>query len=143
MKIEQIKPEETYPLRLGVLKTCDAYQYKYEGDFDESSYHFGAIVEDRIIAIVSLIATSNPHIEEKKQMQLRGMAVSYLLQEIKIGERLVKHVVEFCENRGYKILWCNARENAVEFYKKQGFKIFSQPFNIENVGIHYQMYFDL
>ena len=38
------------------------------------------------------------------------------------------------------LLWCNARIIAVEFYKKIGFQIKGEEFDIPDIGKHYFMY---
>lgn len=35
------------------------------------------------------------------------------------------------------IIWLNAREKAVSFYKKMGYQKIGQPFTIGDIGIHY------
>lgn len=55
------------------------------------------------------------------------------IQFIEYSETLLK-------KKDIKILWCNAREVAANFYNKNGFKITSKPFNIETIGKHFIMY---
>ena len=38
------------------------------------------------------------------------------------------------------LLWCNARIIAIEFYKKIGFQIKGEEFDIADIGKHYFMY---
>ena len=139
MIIKQIKAKETYPLRLSVLKTCEAYIYQYQGDFNQTTQHFGAFINDKLIGIVSLMQSDNP-LFKGNQMQLRGMAVAINQQGKAIGAKLVLHVKEICKQQNVDILWCNAREKAVDFYQKQAFEIIGQSFDIEHVGMHYTMY---
>ena len=37
------------------------------------------------------------------------------------------------------MVWCNARINAVAFYKKEGFKIIGDEFEIPDIGPHFLM----
>ena len=120
MIIKQIKANETYPLRLSVLKTCDDYIYQYQGDFDKETMHFGAFIDDKLVGIASLMQNNNPLFNEK-QFQLRGMAVATTHHSKNIGSKLVAHIITICEQQNTTILWCNAREKAIDFYKKQGF----------------------
>ena len=138
MIIKQIQATDTYPLRLSVLKTCEEYIYQYKGDFDRDTLHFGVFISNEIVGIVSLMKATNPQLKGT-QMQLRGMAVSSLFQDKGIGAKLVAHCISTVKENGLDILWCNAREKARNFYKKQGFKILGNPFFIEHVGIHYLM----
>jgi len=140
MIIKQISAKETYPLRLSVLKTCDEYIYQYQGDFDKKTVHFGCFSKNILIGIVTVMEKSNPLLNNK-QFQLRGMAVSKEFQKNGVGALLVNKVKEFCIENNANVLWCNARENAVNFYRKQGFKIQGEVFHIEHVGNHFVMAF--
>ena len=48
MIVEKIATTATYALRLSVLKTCEAYNYKYKGDFDKTTTHYGAFLSDKL-----------------------------------------------------------------------------------------------
>ena len=138
MIIKQIKANETYPLRLSVLKTCDEYIYQYQGDFDKETMHFGAFIDDELVGIVSLMQNNNPFFNGK-QIQLRGMAVATNQHGKNIGTKLVAHIITICKQQNIAVLWCNAREKAIDFYKKQGFTLEGKPFTIKHVGMHYTM----
>ena len=75
------------------------------------------------------------------QLQIRGMAIAKKWQGNKVGEKLITHI-RLLDKKSITI-WCNAREKAVQFYQKQGFKIKGSSFNIKNVGIHYVMYLEI
>ncbi len=139
MIIKIIKPEETYPLRLEVLKTSKDYIYKYRGDFNDTTIHFSLFEKDKCAGIVSLMEISNPLFKER-QMQLRGMAVSVDFQSKGVGSRLIEKSVSYCQENNIGVVWCNARENAVDFYKNHGFNIIGDKFFIEHVCFHYLMY---
>lgn len=38
------------------------------------------------------------------------------------------------------VIWFNARQSAVEFYKKLNYQIIDKPFEIGEIGTHYIMY---
>jgi len=138
--IKQILAKETYPLRLSVLKTCDEYVYQYQGDFDKRTVHFGVFSQDILVGIVTVMEKIH-HSLKGKQFQLRGMAVHKSFQKKGIGAKLVEKVKAYCIEQKTSFLWCNAREKAVSFYKKQGFKAQSDVFYIEHVGNHFMMVF--
>ena len=139
---KQITAVETSKLRLEVLKTCEEYEYKYQGDFDKNTIHLAAFKSNNLIGIVSLMKTSNNSFKGK-QMQLRGMAIQKSYQGKNIGAKLINKCVLFCSDREINLIWCNAREESVDFYKKQGFEIHGESFHIKNVGTHYLMSFNL
>lgn len=43
------------------------------------------------------------------------------------------------EHAGGAELWCNARLEAVDFYRRAGFDVVSEPFDIAGIGPHVVM----
>lgn len=56
------------------------------------------------------------------------------------GNLIIEYAEALLKKKNINILWCNAREIAVNFYNKNGFQITGSPFNIETVGKHYTMF---
>lgn len=139
--IKEIPALETFSVRQPVLRpgkpieTCH-----FEGDNLESTKHFGLFSNEKLAGIASLFIHSTPFIKEEPQFQLRGMAVLPEFQKKGLGEALVKHAENNALERGGKIIWFNAREIAVAFYKKLGYEIIGEPFDIADIGKHYVMY---
>jgi len=77
---------------------------------------------------------------ETPQYQLRGMAVLKPFQGKGLGEFILRHGDVLLKEKNAKIIWCNARENAVHFYKKNAYQIIGEPFNIKDIGLHNVMY---
>ena len=75
-----------------------------------------------------------------EQFQLRGMAVLKPYQNKGFGNLLLNKAEELVTQRKGTLIWCNAREVAVTFYKKNGFEIIDKPFVIPKIGLHYVMY---
>ncbi len=139
VKIKSIDVEETYPLRISVLKTCESYEYKYKGDFDSETIHFGVFKENKLIGIASLMTSKNLLFDDN-QLQIRGMAINDNMHNKGIGSLLIKHIIDYSLKENISTVWCNARVTARNFYKKQGFVISGKPFHIKNVGMHNIMY---
>jgi predicted N-acetyltransferase YhbS len=140
--IKKITAVETYKIRLEVLKTCEAYLYKYQGDFLDTTIHFGAFNHNKHIGIVSLMR--NEHINfNERQVQLRGMAVLQKSQGKKVGKKLINVCVDEAKKNNIHLIWCNVRDYSVDFYKKQGFIITEEKFFIKNVCDHYLMYLQI
>lgn len=142
IKLKKITPEETYKLRLKVLKTCEEYEYKYQNDFDDTTVHFGAFRNEENIGIVSVMENNHPYFKGK-QMQLRGMAVLNSEQGNGVGNDLIKALIKESVVRKSDLIWCNARDYSVKFYEKQGFKTKGEKFFIKNVCDHYVMFLQL
>ena len=141
MEIKKISSLETYPVRHEVLrkgKPIETCQFK--GDDDENTVHFGLYQKEQLIGIISIFKEKNELFSEINQFQIRGMAVLEEFQGKGFGAELVKAAENHCINFNTNLIWFNARENAVPFYKKLDYKIIGDSFLIPDVGIHFVMY---
>lgn len=141
MEIKKITAFDTIIVRHPVLRpgkpieTCH-----FEGDDLPTTAHYGLYVENLLIAVISAFKVQNKLFSEENQYQIRGMAVLEEFQKKGFGEELLKH----CENeisvaKG-ELIWFNARETAVGFYKKSGYEILGDQFEIPDVGPHYILF---
>ncbi|MFN9985537.1 MAG: GNAT family N-acetyltransferase [Pirellula sp.] len=55
-----------------------------------------------------------------------------------VGGELLNYVHRMAKLHGWE-LWCNARESAVSFYAKYGWRVEGEPFEIPKIGPHYVM----
>ena len=138
IQIKKISAEETYPIRLEVLRNNIPLPHTFNGDFDENTFHLGAFKNNQLIAVSSFMKVSEPEFKGS-QYQLRGMATLVLFQGSGAGKLMVEDAVERLKRSSIDVLWCNARVIAVPFYEKQGFLTFGELFDIKHVGPHYVM----
>ena len=104
----------------------------YDLSKDKDDIHIGLFDGDVILA--SLILTDSG----SGTIKMRQVAVDDSRQGHGLGSKLVKYADEYARDKGYKLIHCNARDTAKEFYLKQGYKVVGDEF-IE-VGIkHYYM----
>ncbi len=75
--------------------------------------------------------------KNKNEIQLMQMAVEDLMQGQDIGKGLVEFATEVAKKNGFSEVFCHARENAIEFYLKQGFEVHGDFF--EEVGIQHKL----
>ncbi|MFI2743917.1 GNAT family N-acetyltransferase [Zhouia sp. PK063] len=143
-EIELISTLQTIHVRHEVLRrgkpveTCN-----FDGDNDESTTHFGAIVNHQVVGVVSLMKKNNLIFNSKKQYQLRGMAVLPEFRKLNLGKSLIVNAEVYLKNKNVDFLWMNAREIAMKFYEKNGYKIHGEQFLIPGVGPHYLMFKNL
>ncbi|MFD1294414.1 GNAT family N-acetyltransferase [Lutibacter holmesii] len=138
INIKKISAEDTYAIRLEVLRENIPLPYKFNGDFDENTFHLGAFSNNKLIAVSSFMSMSKTEFKGL-QYQLRGMATLQSFHGKGAGKLMVKKAVELLKANSIDVLWCNAREVAVPFYLKQGFTVVGELFDIEFVGPHYVM----
>lgn len=139
--VKKITALETYTVRQEVLRkgkpieTCH-----FIGDDANTTTHFGLFEDETIIGVVSVYKVNSPLFSEKTQFQIRGMAVLENFQSKGYGEQLLKAAENFCWEEKAHLIWFNAREKAVLFYKKSGYEVVGDAFDIPNVGIHFVMF---
>jgi predicted GNAT family N-acyltransferase len=139
IEIKKISAEDTYTIRLVVLRKNIPLPYKFNGDFDIDTFHLGAFKDGKLIAVSSFMKAENSHFKGA-QYQLRGMATLEAYQGFGAGKLLLLKAIELLKLLNIECLWCNARIIAVDFYKKQGFITFGEKFDIPLIGDHFIMY---
>lgn len=128
---------EILPLRQQVIIAGTARASpEFPGDGNPDTYHFGAYLQDLNIGCLSWMASLW---ENAPAYQLRGMATHPDYQGRGVGKELLKYSESFLKNKGILQVWCTARLGAVPFYLKQGWKVVSDEFLVEGVGLHRKM----
>ncbi|UMB54952.1 GNAT family N-acetyltransferase [Lutibacter sp. A64] len=139
IEVKKITAEETFEIRLEVLRKNIPLPYEFKGDFDAETFHLGAFKEGKLIAVSSFMKAENNNFKGK-QYQLRGMATIEKHQGFGAGKHLILEAVEILRKKNIDCLWCNARVIALDFYKKQRFLIFGDKFDVPFIGNHFVMY---
>ena len=140
LTIKKIKSEETYAVRHPVLREGRPIEdCKFDNDDDPNTFHLGLFIEDELLGIVTYMKSDYEALQGN-QYQLRGMAVLKDCQKRGFGNLLIAKGEDIIKQENGTIIWCNAREIAVNFYKKNGFKIIGKPFVIPKIGLHYVMH---
>ena len=141
IEIKKITVKTVYPIRNLVLRKGKPIEScHFIDDEKETTQHFGAIIDNKTIGVVSIFEQSNPIFLEKKQFQIRGMAVLEEFQKKGFGNLLIKKSEVYCLHYGADLIWFNARENAKLFYEKLDYIAIECPFEIKDIGLHYIMY---
>jgi GNAT superfamily N-acetyltransferase len=112
---------------------------KFPGDDEPRTIHCGGF-EDATGQNIACATLTRVDWQNQPAWQLRGMGVIQEYQGKGVG-KMVLHVLEelAADASPIRLFWCNAREEAVDFYQKQGWSIASERFHIEDVGPHYRM----
>lgn len=140
ISIKKITALETYSVRQPVLRKGRSIDScRFDGDDLSTTFHLGIFSDNKLAGIATFLENTNKLFTEKKQFQLRGMAILKEYQKKGLGELLLKEGEAIILKKNGDRLWFNARELAVSFYKKNGFNIFGSAFNIPEIGLHYKM----
>ena len=137
--IREIRAEETYPLRKEELRRNVTLSHEMQGDHDSDTLHLGLFEKGELVSIASFMKASLPDFEGR-QYQLRGMATAEAYQGKGFGRKLLREAEKRLRNAGADLLWCNAREVALDFYRKLGYEVLGPSFEVPEIGTHYRMF---
>lgn len=110
--IRQILPEQTYDLRHSVLWPDKPREY-VRVENDAEGCHFGAVMNDEIVAVISLFV-------QQGVGRFRKFATRPDYQGQGIGSQLLRHTITEARRLGARQLWCDARLSAASFYQRFG-----------------------
>lgn len=142
--IKFVPLEIVLPLRSKMLRNGAAInECIFPTDQAEGIFHLAYYVDESEIATVATFYPQNLDGKDGQGYQLRGMATDDVFFGKGYGALLVKYAVDYLKEAKADYIWCNARSSALNFYKKQGFEIVSDEFEIPGVGPHYIMILNL
>lgn len=139
IRIEEISAEDTYPIRKDILRKNMSLSHVMHGDLDPETLHLGVFAEGELVCVGSFMKASFEGLTGL-QYQLRGMAAAEKSQGKGYGKLLLQKAELILSGKGIQIIWCNARINAIEFYKKLGYQVMGKQFEVAEVGPHFKMY---
>lgn len=120
VRIQPIVPEQTYSLRHSVLWPDKPLDY-VKVDNDAEGYHFGAFRENELIAVISLFING-------EESRFRKFAARPDCQRQGVGTLLLNHVIDEAKRLGAAVLWCDARLESADFYRRFGMEAVSEVF---------------
>jgi len=144
MEVLRIKAIDTYPIRHKMLRPSGTIEdCMFQGDNDELTFHLGAFVDKKLVSVASFYFERHPLFPEAYQNRLRGMATLPDHQGQGLSQALLRTAFPVIKQNQCTVLWCNAREKAMGFYSKVGFKASGELFSIQNIGKHMLMSINL
>ena len=132
MRVSEVDPTATHDLRRRVL--LDTWRdVVLSGDEVDGTFHLGVDDGGTLVAVATFVPTD-------EGVQLRGMAVEPAVRGRGVGRLLVEAALERLRDAGVERLWCNARDDAVPFYERLGFRVTGDGFVHAESGIpHHRM----
>lgn len=119
-------------LRLNVLRTPLGLSFTQEElAAEKSDILIGNIHDEEMIGCCIL------SILDDKKLKLRQMAVNPKFQGRGIGENIINFTENLARDKGYTHITMDARDTALGFYEKFGYKIASEPF--VKLGLQHHM----
>lgn len=143
--VKKISAVATYPLRHEVLwphieKEADC---GIEVDKQEGTFHVGALKDETVVSIATFLIEKHEDIPYKNQYRLRAMATSPEHRGANFGKKVIEFAIQELRNRNVEVVWCDAREVALGFYEKLGFKVTGDFYNVPDIGPHKLMYYEI
>jgi ribosomal protein S18 acetylase RimI-like enzyme len=139
--VKYIKPEDVLSLRSKVLRN-NLPKEQCVFPTDHLGFNLGAFAGDQIVSVATFFAEDYLN-HERGGWRLRGMATDPDFAGQGFGAELVKFAIDELRSHNASYIWCNARLIAIGFYKKVGFKVISDEFEVPGIGPHFNMLIDL
>jgi GNAT superfamily N-acetyltransferase len=145
LTVGPVDPALTRELRRTVLRPEASRAQPLPGDeLGPAAVHLGAVEDGRALCTCFVYRDPCPWLIEPHAWHLRQMATWPERRGQGLGARVVAAAVEVVRERGAALLWCNARERAVPFYRRLGFQPHGEIFTDERHSIpHLRMHRDL
>ena len=137
-RIEQVETEADfkryYHLRWQLLR---APWGKPEGsetdDIENTCFHVMAVDSGQVIGVARLQFNSDD------EAQLRYMAVRPSHEKMGVGRALLEAIERRAQESSHSIVMLHARENAVGFYKKLGYRVIEKSYLLFDEIQHFRM----
>ena len=134
MRVREVDLDATYDLRRRVLRSgTPTSDVRMAGDEVPGTYHLGVDDDGELVAVATFVPTGDA-------VQLRGMAVAPERQGTGVGRVLLAAAVDRLRAAGVGTLWCNARDVAIPFYERLGWRVTGDGFIDQATAIpHHRM----
>ena len=129
LRVVDLTTEQTYPIRLEVLRAdTPTKQVAFAEDDLPGARHLGVTDDGRLVATSTWIVRPMASQPDTAGVQLRGMATLQTHQGRGIGALLVEVGCEHARSIGAELVWANARDAALAFYRTNGFEVVGDGF---------------
>lgn len=118
---KKITAEETYDIRHKVLWPDEPIEYCMLAE-DDTAFHFGGYVDQQLVCVASLFPDGD------QKIRLRKFAILPHMQKQGLGSKMIREMQAFLSAENVSTLWCDAREEALDFYVKNGFSRYGDVF---------------
>lgn len=111
--------EDYFQLRWEILrKPANEPRGSEKDKLEDVAYHMAAFDDEKIVGCGRL------HLNNPNEAKIRFMAVQENYQKQGIGGNILAELEKIAKEKGVTNLMLDARETAVDFYKKHGFKTY-------------------
>lgn len=114
MIITEAPYQEVLQLRQTVMYPNESIDFVKLPD-DDKGLHIGAYEYEELISVMSVFL-------QDRAIQFRKLATRTDKQGIGYASGLMQWLIDYANDMKFEKIWCNARVEATEFYKKFGYK---------------------
>ncbi len=137
--LRRITPDEAFPLRFGILRrSLPPADSHYPQDHDPRTVHVGALVDGRLVSVASLLPDPQEDGDADGVFRLRGMVTVPDRRGSGLGGAILDRGVAMVARQGGRLVWCNGRTGALDFYRRHGFAPVGEEFETPGTGPHYR-----
>jgi GNAT superfamily N-acetyltransferase len=121
--VTEVPAESTYDLRRRVLRDGrHDVDITFPEDARVGTFHLAVTDGDQVVAVGSFNPSPTALRPGVDAYQLRGMAVDGTRQGCGVGRMLLRAAEERLRAAGINVAWANARDSALGFYEKLGWR---------------------
>lgn len=129
MNVERVTFDDIHDLRVRVLrKGTPATHANYPEDQYDDVVHLAIRINEEVVATSTWFSKECPELPGQSAVQLKGMAVDDSLQTTGYGRALIEAGMLRALERQATLVWARARDSAVGFYEKCGFRVVGDGF---------------
>lgn len=121
LRVVVIAPTRLHDLRRRVLREAKLEANVVDTRDDEAtSLHVAGLLEDRVVSCASYYRSSSPDHGPVVSYQMRYVATDLDVQSRGYGARVLGYGEGELRRRGADLVWANARDRALGFYRREG-----------------------
>jgi GNAT superfamily N-acetyltransferase len=134
--IVEVPTEAVLPLRLRVLRAgTPSDDPTFAEDGDPTTVHLAAVANGEVVAVSTWLQRPWPFAPERAAVQLRGMATDEAVRGTGVGGLLLEEGVRRAFAGGAELVWANARDSALRFYRSHGFDVEGEGFRTHDTQL--------
>ena len=141
LTVRVVEADRSRQLRRSVLRPNLPPDALLPGDDLVDPVHLGAFAGDELVSACFVYAESCAWQPGRPAWRLRSMATEPAGRGTGAGTAVLRAAVEFARSHGAELLWCEAREQAVGFYLRNGWQLHGERFQTD-YGPHRYMWID-
>jgi predicted GNAT family N-acyltransferase len=127
--------KQYYNLRYEILrKPWNQPRQSTKDEWEDQSIHVLMVDENN-----EAVASGRLQINSKEEGQIRSMAVRGDMQGKGLGKKIISWIEEKAQELKLKNIILDARENAVKFYERSGYKVIGESYLLFGEIKHYKM----